>query len=605
MPPAERMTESGRARRVERSAGALVLLLGALHAIAAVVQGSMNEDGIGYLDVAAAWISGDWSAAVSATWSPLYALALVPAALDGLPLDLRIPVVHGVGFLIFVAAFLAFRVFWRELGEAARRRAAAYPGSEFVSGTWWWLAGYALFAWATLNLIEMWSVTPDMSLAALTFLAAAALLRHASTGRRRSALLFGGVLGLGYLAKPVMFPLGLAFLGIAAVAWGKGGRRSGVASVGLALAAFLFVALPWIVALSAKQGEITFGESGRLTYLRYVNDVSYPFWREPGSSRGRPEHPVPRISADPAVYAFGDSAVGGTYPPGFDPAYWYEGVEPRLEVRRQVEEAWANAGFALALVTRRLGIPLGALLLLLGMSYRGGDRAPPGRGTAAAPGGGQVAVLAMGVVGIVLYLPVLAEGRYLGAFLVLGFGGALSLVRVASDRGGKRLATIGTAVIVAGLALQVVAFNAGGAAQVLGLDVTPRGSLGFGASSGSPAPSPGVRSDDSPDLRHAGGDHANAARALLEAGVERGARIGVIGFAFDSYWAWLADLRVVAEMPDDFDSFWGAADDIRVDIERRFAEAGAGWIVAEVVPTGPLPAGWERVGDTGLALRRL
>ena len=600
------MTEVRR-RTADRLAAGLVLMLGAGHAAAAALQGSMNEDGIGYLDVGAAWLRGDWSNAISATWNPLYGLLLSPATLDAIPIGARLPLVHALNFVIFVGAFAAFRGLWRELGLASNAHSDAQPGTAPVPPVPWLLVGHALFAWATLNLIEMWSVTPDMLMAGLLFWAAALLLRQRARPGGRTAFGFGVLLGLGYLAKPVMFPLGLLFLGVAALAWAPGRVRGAwLGSTGAATAGFLLFALPWVVAVSVKQEEPTFGESGNVTYMRYVNDVSYPFWTDPGSAAGEPLHPIRRVAEDPDVWAFGDPVVGGTYPPGFDPAYWYVGVEPRLDPRRQLEELAANLAFTFELVARRLGLALGALLVALWLSY--GRPAPEARrrrlaGTTAV---GPLGVAGLGAVGIGLYQPVLAEGRYLAAFLVLGFGAALALVRVPNLRGGALTGRVAAMLVLLGLLLEIAAFNLSGAAQLAGVDVTARANLGFGPAPGPAAPASVAPARGEPPLllRSGSRDHPRVAKALAAAGIDPGTPVGVIGWAFDSYWAWLADLRVVAEMPGEHGQYWGATAERRAELEATFAAAGAQVVVAEIRPDA-LPTGWEPLGDTGLAVRRL
>lgn len=589
----------GRRRLIDRAAAAVVLALGALHAAVAVLQGSMNEDGIGYLDVGAAWLRGDWSSAISATWNPLYGLLLSPATLDVVPIGARFPIVHAVNFLIFVGAYAAFLALWRALAGASRAHADARPGTTPIPHLPWMLVGHALFAWAGLTLIEMWTVTPDMLLAGLLFAAAWLLLRHRAVPARRTAFLFGLVLGLGYLAKPVMFPLGVLFLGVAGFAWAVGRPRGAwLGSLGISAGGFLLLALPWTVAVSVKQGEPTFGESGTITYIRYVNDVAYPFWTDAGSAAGEPLHSMHRVAEAPDVWSFGDAGVGGTYPPGFDPAYWYAGVEPRLDVRRQLEEVAANLAFTFELIGRRLGLPMGALLVALWLSYRRpGSSAHGWRGTTTAVGPG--AVLAAGLIGIALYLPVLSEGRYLAAFLALGFGGALALVGVPERRGGAHVGRAAALVVVLGLLLEIGAFNLAGVAQVAGFDATPRAALGFGH-----APSSATATEPEAGLRHATDDHVRIAKALAAAGVDPGTPVGVLGWAFDSYWAWLADLRVVAEMPGEHEQYWGAPPERRAELDGAFAAAGARLIVAEVRPHD-LPAGWEPLAETGIAVRRL
>jgi hypothetical protein len=437
------------------------------------------------------------------------------------------------------------------------------------------------------------------------------LLRQLDSPAPRTAFLFGVALGLGYLAKPVMFAFGLVFLCIAGFAWTiVRPRRAGLASTAVAAAGFLTIALPWMTAVSIKQGEPTIGESGTLTYLRYINDVPYPFWTGGGSAAGEPIHPARRVASGPDVWAFGDAGVGGTYPPGFDPAYWYAGVEPRLDVRRQLEELSGNVAFTFELLVRRLGIPVGALLTLLWLSRRRRAEANADARRLAPTAVGPVALVAMGFAGVSLYLPVLAESRYLAAFIVLGFGGGLAIVRVSASRGGEALSRAATFVMIAGLLLEIMAFSLEGAAQVVGLDVTPRSFLSLkGASTaratpaGSCAPPPAGAESGQPVLRRVDGDQVAAARAVA-AMADPGTPVGVIGCAFGSFWAWLADVRVVAEMPADQAGYWGASATRRADIEAAFAAAGARLLVAEIRPAS-LPAGWDLLGSTGLAYRWL
>jgi hypothetical protein len=605
------MTELQRLRHAERIATALVLLLGAAHTAIGIRQGAMNRDGIEYLDVGAAWLRRDWSEAISATWSPLYAVLLGPAALDVVPIGARLPLVHAMNFAVFAAALVAFRTLWRELGGAARRHADARSDSLAVPSLPWMMVGYTLFAWATLNLIRIWTVTPDMLMAGLLFAAATLLLRQRNAPAPRTAFLFGVALGFSYLAKPVMFALGIVFLCIAGLAWTVGlPRRTSLTYTGLAVAGFLVIALPWITAVSIKQGEPTVGESGRLTYLRHVNDVSYPFWTGGGSAGGEPLHPIRRVADGPDVWSFGDSEVGGTYPPGFDPAYWYAGVEPRLDLRRQLEELSGNVAFTFELLVRRLGVPVGALLTLLWWSRRRRPEPNADSPRLAATAAGPLALLAMGIAGVALYLPVLVEGRYLATFIVLGFGGALASVRVSASLGGEAVSRAATLAMIAGLLLEIVAFNLEGTAQTLGLSVAPRSFLSLkGASTarappaGSCVPPPVNPESGQTALRRGAGDQVAVARAVA-AIADPGTPVGVIGCAYGSYWAWLADLRVVAEMPADQAAYWGASAERRAELEAAFSAAGARLLVAEVRPA-TLPVGWEQLGNTGLASRWL
>src|SRR5437868_15382305 len=89
---------------------AWVLMAGALGALQAVAfRGSMNPDGIAYLDMGDAYLRGDWATALRSHWSPLYAWLLGTAVRIVQPgPDAEFPLVHVVNLLIYCLAFGAF-----------------------------------------------------------------------------------------------------------------------------------------------------------------------------------------------------------------------------------------------------------------------------------------------------------------------------------------------------------------------------------------------------------------------------------------------------------------------------------------------------------------
>src|SRR3954447_12337274 len=83
------------------------VVLGALQAVA--FRGSMNPDGIAYLDMGDAYVRGDWATAIRSHWSPLYAWLLgVWLRLVRPDAAAEFPLVHLVNLLIFVVAAAAF-----------------------------------------------------------------------------------------------------------------------------------------------------------------------------------------------------------------------------------------------------------------------------------------------------------------------------------------------------------------------------------------------------------------------------------------------------------------------------------------------------------------
>ena len=104
------------------------------------------------------------------------------------------------------------------------------------------------------------------------------------------------------------------------------------------------MASPWILTLSNAKGRFTFGDTGRLNYAFYVNDlVNRPYWHGEDAGLGTPTHSHRRLNAIPPVEdVFGPGP--GSYPLWYDPSYWYDGVRPHFEWRGQLRTLRASLG---------------------------------------------------------------------------------------------------------------------------------------------------------------------------------------------------------------------------------------------------------------------
>ncbi len=177
----------------------------------------MGADGISYLDLSDAFRRYDWPGFLNAYWSPLYLMLLgigrtvLPASKPG-----ELIAAHVVNFFIYVAALGCFEFFYRELRKAT---VATVPctGDDSVRLPEWvlWAVAHALFLWASVDLITVWDVSPDLSVSAFTYAIAGLLLRFRDDPSWKHALTLGTVLGASYWAKAVMFPLAFAFMAIA------------------------------------------------------------------------------------------------------------------------------------------------------------------------------------------------------------------------------------------------------------------------------------------------------------------------------------------------------------------------------------------------------
>jgi hypothetical protein len=559
----------------------LAIGLGAIHAWTAVVQQSMSEDGISYLDMGDAYLRGDWSTAINTVWSPLYAwIQGLTMAVFQPSMAWEFPLVHLVNFAIFLFALASFEYFWRQVMPRELSGSAPQLGDKVVQfPKWVWLSvGYALFIWSSLCLIKIWAVTPDMLVAGFVYVAGGFLLRI-SKGEVGWATFFGFglVLGLAYLAKAVMFPIAFAFMAAGLLAAGavRGARTRMLAT----LFAFSLIAGPFISLLSLSKGTLTFSDAGTLTYLRYANRIPYPHWRSDlVSGVGTPHHPARQIFENPAVFEFA-APVGGTYPLSYDPSYWYEGVSPRLDIKSQAEIVIASGQFYFDLFVRQQGGMIAiVLLLLLARTKRFLWHQKWARG--------DLGILVVSCVAFGLYALVYVEGRYIGAFVVLFWAGLLSLVRLSDSQLLGRLLRVGGAVFLLFIVINISSFNLEGLSKIRGKQ----------------APIVQTTSvTEAPKYRP-----LQMAETILEMGIHPGDEIAYVGYSFGAFFARLARLRIIAEIPDsDAEQFWRADHSARSQVIQAITSTGAKAIIAEWVSSGASPDGWERIGHSRHFIYRL
>ncbi|HEX7771724.1 MAG TPA: hypothetical protein VF435_04840, partial [Pyrinomonadaceae bacterium] len=274
--PSPTPTPGRRFSRLEIAFWLLAILLGFFHAWADHHY-LKNADAMSYLDVAESYLRRDWSAAINSYWNPLYSWLIALALLIIKPSPYwKFAVVHLVNFANYLFALGCFSFLMRELVHQQQKQ-----GTEnLITLRGWALPalGYSLFIWSSLFLVTIQLESPDMLVTGFVYLATAILLR---LRRQRSNwiwfVVLGIVLGVGYLAKSVMLPVALVFIG--ASLFSVGSLRRAVPRVALTVALFLLIAGPFIFAISRAKGRLTAGESGRLNYLWSINRVIYPHWQ--------------------------------------------------------------------------------------------------------------------------------------------------------------------------------------------------------------------------------------------------------------------------------------------------------------------------------------
>jgi hypothetical protein len=553
--------------------------LGAVHTTVAILQQSMNEDGIGYLDMGDAFLRGDWDMAINGVWSPLYAaiLGIVNAVFEP-TIHWAFPTAQLANFGIYVVALFCFEFFWREMTSQRSRTTGESWMTFHPAG--WLILGYSLFIWSSLNLIEMWAVTPDMTVAAVVYVAGGLFLRLTGPdATARTPLALGAVLGVGYYAKAAMMPLGVLLLLLTLLVPAPRSKR--FFRFGAAAAAFLVVAAPLLIVLSIEHGKPTFGDVGRFTYLKHVNELRYPdFLADAERLPGDPLHPPRRIFDEPPIYEFA-APVGGTYPMAYDPGYWTAGLSPSVTVPQQLRALATNVMVYFDLFVRQQGVFLAVALFLIVMALRSGAPVRPARA--------EVALMIWGLAALGMYSLVYVATRYVAPFLLLFWAAWLSLIRLPSAPPYRQLLNTGVVLLIAAVWINIGALNIAGLAGVAGFQPLSETSHQAGQFS------------DGHDSAHGA-----IAEELIALGLESGDQVGHVGYSFSAYWARLAGLQIIAEIhPEDIPAFQAADNHRLQEILAAFASTGARAVIVAPLPNPAVTDDWESIGDTGYRLYRL
>ena len=550
---------TARARILIAALRAFVLVFGAVALW--LTRDGTNPDGVAYLDASDVYLSGGWPAAGTGYWSPLYPTLLAVARfVAGRGATRELAIAHGVNFILFLCAYAALEYFVREVRWATRAR---HPGAS-PNDTTWRVLVYALFGVVTVGWIRLWLLTPDMAVAAIVFAVAGVCIRLViGRGRWPSVVVLGLLLALGYMAKAVLFLIGVCSIATLALLLRR--RAGGLTQAALAAMVFLGTGAPQIVYASRLKGSPTFGDVGRLNYLWYVAKVPGPLSsifplpaRLPLPSEiGRTLTPLdPARDAHPAIYDI-DAPIPGTLPIWYDAGYWYRGVvAPLLPVR----------------LARRLITHVRVYLELFGFLLVGGVAAalagPVSRHSLVAMRPSPM-LIAPALSALAIYALVYVEPRFLAAFAVLLFAGLVP--PWATDALSRRMRT--------GFAVAAVA-----ALPLVAAEVRVDSSYRQGSTR----------------------TRATLIAALVARGVGPGSRIGFIGEAYDAQWARTARLRFVSLVPlAEAPRFWELDASGRAAVLLHMRQHGAEAIVAEAPAPGVNIDGWERLPSPGVPRAQL
>jgi hypothetical protein len=503
-----------------------------------VSRNSIGPDGRSYLDLARAYLRHDWAMTINGYWGPFYAwiLALVLGIFKP-SIRWEYPLVHITNLVIFLVAIAAFEFFWAAMLSYRNSLKLASHATNWLSDFQLWTLGYPLFIWLTVNNL-LYLINPDLCLTiAILIIAALATQIKLGINKTSSFALLGIALGLAYLIKAVMFPLGFIFLVVIFVFSKSKAYRT---KVMVCAAVFLIVSAPQILLLSVSRKHLTFSDTGKLAFLWYNYDLPLRDWQGIEPNSGKPLHTTRMLWGHPDVFEF-NGPIRASYPPWYDPGYWNAGMSSPLQMKVVIKHTVPRIIRILAAFAEPKAWMVGMLLLLIGSNLKSTLTSLFRYWHLILP---SMAIMAM-------YSLTWVEYRYLAVWLVLLWGSLLcSIVKPAKFARAKNFYD-GLVILVAMTLLSAGAYGS-------------YGQLVHG------------RPDDAlPEYATAEG--------LLTLGFQPGDKMAAIGFDNDVHWAHLAKLAVVAEINANGTClFWSSPPPVQKQILDKLEAVGAKAVVASL-----------------------
>lgn len=546
----------------------LAIVLGGLHVW--VYRNDLNPDSVSYIEMAEAAVGSGWHALVSAYWSPLYpALLSVGFRILHPSMYWEFTAVHVVNFVLYLADLLCFEFFLKELLAARRTEIKSQDDLSPVPEKIFWIWGYLLFIWSNQFWLRPSQVNPDIIVLGFVYLATALLLRvYDGNEDWLSFTGLGAVLGVAYLAKAAMFPLSFIFLACGFLLFGlrRKSYSRALARSAVALAVFAIIAGPLIVAISKEKHRLTFGDSAKINYAEHVDGASFmTHWQGQPAGTGTPVHPTRKVSDDPVIYEFAQP-IAGSYPPWYDQSYWYEGIRTYFSFRGQLRVLFKSANTYFKLFSRSgaLYVLFLALILLVRKTgkWEWGTR--------------QFRLVWLpSLVALAMYAFILVKQRYVSGFALVLLLWILSSARIsfAREEVFRRRAILATILAPA------VAMMWSATLDLRDIIRNPRfGVVGaFGRSLY---------------------DQQMVADGLRDMGISPGTQVASIGSGLEAYWAHLAELRIIAEIPGKGESFLAVDSLKRREALGKFLELGAKAVVTKNAEVARSTGGWQEVGET-------
>lgn len=388
----------------------------------------MSADGMSYTDMAHEALKGNISELINPIWSPLYPLLIsIVLTLTNSTNYWEFSIIHFLNLLIFLFCLVSFDFFLSQAIKAVEKT----QDSNYVSIPRWALIviGYSIFSYESINVITLWIPTPDLLVSGLVYILYGFLLKQAFEKQNFFlAIGFGFILGLSYYAKAAMFPIGFIF--ITSLFFYSLNKKFIIQNVLTSFIVFLLISFPLIYFQSKNQHYLTFGESSKLNYAWYINDVPlFVHWQGEGKNKGTPIHPTRKINTFPPVYEF-EKPIKGTYSPWYNPFYWYEGANTRFNFFRQIAVICSSIQTYCEIFFKETSSIVFGIILLFCLSNRNKEIL---RDLAK-----NKIIFFPAIFSLVMFSLIHIEARYIGGFLTAIFIGLLVSIKYNNTEENKK-----------------------------------------------------------------------------------------------------------------------------------------------------------------------
>lgn len=524
----------------------LAFIIGFIHAW--ILRFTVDFDGMANLEIADELFNGNWKAIFYSYWSPLYPIII------GFFLNLFKPIaywesttVHFVNFFIYLIAFFCFDFFLKQLTQSNRKKEEVLPEWAILA------LGYSLFIWSSMNLITLSRIMSDMSSAAVLYLVFGLLLKIKS-GKTSwmTFIFFGIVLGLFYMSKISMIPLILIFLFCSFFAMFN--FKSALPRVITSFLIFVLIISPFVFLLSKSKGYFTVGDAGKLNYAEEVMEeiTICPTSKSRIAQFKNLVHPVRKTLDRPAVFEY-STPFKVTYPPYYDPSYWWQGLKLNFNLQGQLRSLLRSAKVYCDLFTQ-MQIILLAFFILFFISYRSWSSLVD-----------KWILILPPLIAMFMCSLIHVEFRYIGAYVAIFLLGLFSALKLPDSKEIKKLVSCVIGIIVFFMIIT----------SVFSLDLLDN------------------------FKNKAAYNEWIVSEELKKVGIGKADKVAVIPGECDIWWARLAKVHIIAEVSlEDKDLFWDSSDVVRSKVLQAFKNAGAKIVIAEEPPSDAVNEGWKKIKDT-------